>query len=181
MRIKAGIPSFKEIDIDVPKNTRLIDLKKKLCKKIGIEPDLTKLLLEGNVLDEEKRVGNSLKEFSKLEIDYLWSRQLIMWGIEGQKRIRNSTVFIAGAGAIGNEVTKNLAMLGIKRLIIVDNDKVELSNINRMIFFEREDVIAAIKESRPIEEKVKEKYGNWWAVEAADHGVESGRAGPETA
>ena len=55
---------------------------------------------------------------SKLEIDYLWSRQLIMWGIEGQKRIRNSTVFIAGAGALGNEVTKNLAMLGIKRLII---------------------------------------------------------------
>jgi adenylyltransferase/sulfurtransferase len=165
MKIKAAIPSFKEIEIDVPKNTRLVDLKKKLCRKIGIEPDLTKLLLEGNVLDEEKRVGNSLKELSKLEIDYLWSRQLIMWGIEGQKRIRNSTVFIAGAGALGNEVAKNLAMLGIKRLIIVDNDKVELSNINRMIFFERNDV--GRSKAKVLAEKVNKRfpYVEVWASE----------------
>ncbi|MCZ2845318.1 MAG: ThiF family adenylyltransferase [Candidatus Bathyarchaeota archaeon] len=165
MKIKAVIPSFKEIEIDVPKNTRLVDLKKKLCRKIGIEPDLTKLLLKGNVLDEEKRVGNSFKELSKLEIDYLWSRQLIMWGIKGQKRIRNSTVFIAGAGALGNEVAKNLAMLGIKRLIIVDNDKVELSNINRMIFFERNDV--GRSKAKVLAEKVNKRfpYVEVWASE----------------
>jgi molybdopterin/thiamine biosynthesis adenylyltransferase len=165
LRIKAIIPSFKEIEIDVPKNTMLIDLKKKLCKKIGIEPDLTKLLLEGDVLDEQKRVDNSLKEFSKLEIDYLWARQLIMWGTEGQKSIRNSTVFIAGAGAIGNEVAKNLAMLGIKRLIIVDNDKVELSNINRMIFFERGDV--GISKAKVLAEKINKRfpYVEVWASE----------------
>jgi adenylyltransferase/sulfurtransferase len=165
MKIKAVIPSFKEIEIDVQKNTKLLDLKKKLCKKIGIEPDLTKLLLEGNVLDEKKRVGDSLKELLKLEIDYLWSRQLIMWGIEGQKRIRNSTVFIAGAGAIGNEVAKNLAMLGIKRLIIIDNDKVELSNINRMIFFERDDV--GKSKAKVLAEKINKRfpYVEVWASE----------------
>ncbi len=165
MKIKAVIPSFKEIEIDVQKNSKLIDLKKKLCKKIGIEPDLTKLLLEGNVLDEEKRISDSLKELSKLEIDYLWSRQLIMWGIKGQKRIRNSTVFIAGAGALGNEVAKNLAMLGIKRLIIIDNDKVELSNINRMIFFEREDV--GKSKAKVLAEKIYKRfpYVEVWASE----------------
>jgi molybdopterin/thiamine biosynthesis adenylyltransferase len=45
-------------------------------------------------------------------------------------------VLIAGAGAIGNEVAKNLAMLGVKELLIVDNDAVELSNTSRMIFFD---------------------------------------------
>lgn len=39
----------------------------------------------------------------------------------------------------------------------------------------------AIKGARPIEEKIKEKYGNWWSAQAADYGIENERAGPETA
>ncbi len=46
---------------------------------------------------------------------------------------------------------------------------------------EKKDVQHAIHESRSIEEKLKERYGNWWATEAADHGVKSEKAGPETA
>jgi len=45
----------------------------------------------------------------------------------------------------------------------------------------KKDAEAAIKESRPIEEKVREKYGSWWAAEAADHGLKSEKVGPETA
>jgi ATP-dependent Lon protease len=45
----------------------------------------------------------------------------------------------------------------------------------------RKDVEVAIKESRPIEEKLREKYGNWWAAESADFGVKTEKAGPETA
>lgn len=39
----------------------------------------------------------------------------------------------------------------------------------------------AIKESKPIEEKLREKYGNWYSAEVADYGVRTDRAGPETA
>ncbi|MFH0737095.1 MAG: Lon-insertion domain-containing protein, partial [Candidatus Micrarchaeota archaeon] len=46
---------------------------------------------------------------------------------------------------------------------------------------ERKDVEAAIKESRPIEEKLREKYGSWYSAEVADFGVRSEKAGPETA
>ncbi|MEW6722038.1 MAG: ATP-binding protein [Candidatus Micrarchaeota archaeon] len=45
----------------------------------------------------------------------------------------------------------------------------------------RKDVEVAIKESRPIEEKLREKYGNWYAAEIADFGVKTEKAGPETA
>lgn len=48
-------------------------------------------------------------------------------------------------------------------------------------FIERKDVEIAIKESRPIEEKLREKYGNWWSAEVADYGVRTEKAGPETA
>jgi ATP-dependent Lon protease len=46
---------------------------------------------------------------------------------------------------------------------------------------DRKDVAGAIKESRSLEEKLRERYGNWWATEAADHGVKNEKAGPETA
>lgn len=156
MRIKAIIPSFKEFEIDTSKETVIHDFKEKLCKKIEIEPELTKLLFKGRVLNEKEKVGDSLSDSDKLEVDYIWARQLILWGIEGQRRIRNSTIFIAGAGALGNEVVKNLAMLGIKRLIIVDNDIVELSNTNRMIFFDRGDV--GKPKARVLAEKINKKF-----------------------
>jgi ATP-dependent Lon protease len=48
-------------------------------------------------------------------------------------------------------------------------------------FIEPKDVEIAIRESRPIEDKLREKYGNWWSAEVADYGVRSEKAGPETA
>jgi ATP-dependent Lon protease len=46
---------------------------------------------------------------------------------------------------------------------------------------EKKDVVIAIKESRPIEEKLREKYGSWYSAEVADFGVRTEKAGPETA
>ena len=46
---------------------------------------------------------------------------------------------------------------------------------------QKKDIEKAIKDAKPIEEKIREKYGNWWAAESADFGVKSDKAGPETA
>ncbi len=53
--------------------------------------------------------------------------------------VRAATVMIVGLGALGNEVAKNLALLGIGRLIIVDRDTVELSNLSRSVLFRESD------------------------------------------
>lgn len=50
-------------------------------------------------------------------------------------RLSNLTVAVVGAGALGNEVIKNLALLGCGTLWIVDRDSVELSNLTRSILF----------------------------------------------
>jgi len=42
---------------------------------------------------------------------------------------------VVGAGALGNEVTKNLALLGVRRVTVIDRDYVESSNLTRSILF----------------------------------------------
>lgn len=56
-----------------------------------------------------------------------------------QERLRKARVLVIGAGAIGNEVIKNLALLGIGHLVIADMDTIELSNLSRSVLFRAED------------------------------------------
>jgi amino acid adenylation domain-containing protein len=62
-----------------------------------------------------------------------YSRQMLLdgWGIEGQERLKSSTVFVAGAGGSGSPLIQQLALCGFGTIIICDFDEVELSNLNR--------------------------------------------------
>jgi len=140
MRIKATVPGFRQIEKEVDSKKTVKDLKRVLCAELDIEPSLTRLLLNGEIIPEKSKISK-LKSFDDaIVVDYIWARHLIAWGTEGQRKIKLATVLLAGAGAIGNEVSKNLAMLGLGRLFVVDRDIVELSNVSRMIFFKRADL-----------------------------------------
>lgn len=65
--------------------------------------------------------------------DRYQSQRLIPWW--NQDRLARARVLVVGAGAIGNEVLKNLALLGIGHLTIVDMDVVETMNLSRSILF----------------------------------------------
>ena len=56
-----------------------------------------------------------------------------------QEVVRNATVMVVGAGALGNEVLKNLALMGIGNLLIVDFDTIEDSNLSRSVLFRESD------------------------------------------
>lgn len=62
-----------------------------------------------------------------------YSRQLLIenWGERGQLKIKNTVVFVAGAGGSGSAVLMQLTQLGFGKIIICDFDSVELSNLNR--------------------------------------------------
>jgi molybdopterin/thiamine biosynthesis adenylyltransferase len=69
-------------------------------------------------------------------VDFLrYARQMLIdgWGEQGQKKLKNSTVFIAGAGGLGSPVSIYLAVAGIGKIIICDFDSVEVTNLNRQI------------------------------------------------
>jgi adenylyltransferase/sulfurtransferase len=50
-------------------------------------------------------------------------------------RIRKTRALVVGAGALGNEVTKNLAMMGVASIIVLDRDTVETANLTRSVFY----------------------------------------------
>ncbi|MFX0094171.1 MAG: ThiF family adenylyltransferase [Candidatus Hodarchaeota archaeon] len=56
-------------------------------------------------------------------------------GRDNLKALQNAKVLLVGAGAVGNEVSKNLGLLGVGTIHLVDFDKVTKSNLNRCVFF----------------------------------------------
>jgi molybdopterin/thiamine biosynthesis adenylyltransferase len=56
-----------------------------------------------------------------------------------QARLTRAKVLVVGAGALGNEVIKNLALLGIGHLAIADMDTIEISNLTRSALFRESD------------------------------------------
>ncbi len=67
--------------------------------------------------------------FARLEAIEWWDQALLA----------RSRVLVIGAGALGNEVIKNLALLGVGHVAIADMDRVELSNLSRSILFRESD------------------------------------------
>lgn len=57
-----------------------------------------------------------------------------------QKPLQQATAIIVGMGALGNEVSRLLAMAGVGKLILCDPDRIEISNLSRTILFRDSDV-----------------------------------------
>ena len=62
--------------------------------------------------------------------------RLIAWW--DQQRISAAKIMVVGAGALGNEVLKNLALLGVGTIHIVDFDQVQPSNLTRSVLFRQQ-------------------------------------------
>ena len=64
--------------------------------------------------------------------------RLIPWW--DQERLSNANIMVVGAGAIGNELIKNLTLLGIGKILIVDMDAIENTNLTRSVLYRAKDV-----------------------------------------
>lgn len=60
-----------------------------------------------------------------------FSRTQLLIGETGLTNLKKSTILVFGIGGVGSHCTEALARSGVGRLILVDNDQVALSNINR--------------------------------------------------
>lgn len=64
-----------------------------------------------------------------------YKRQISVIGEQGQELINNAAIMIVGLGGIGSPVAQYLTAAGVGKLILVDNDRVDLSNLHRQILF----------------------------------------------
>jgi len=69
-----------------------------------------------------------------------YKRQILLFGEEGQERLKKSHIFIAGAGGLGSPIAIYLAVAGIGTITIVDMDIVDQSNLNRQILHYDRDI-----------------------------------------
>jgi molybdopterin/thiamine biosynthesis adenylyltransferase len=64
--------------------------------------------------------------------------RLITWW--DQERLRGAQVIVIGAGALGNEILKNLVLLGVRLILVIDRDRIEYSNLSRSVLYRPDDV-----------------------------------------
>jgi len=57
-----------------------------------------------------------------------------------QEKLRSAKILVVGAGALGNEILKNFALLGIGHVLVIDLDTIELSNLSRSVLFRPGDI-----------------------------------------
>jgi DNA-binding transcriptional regulator YhcF (GntR family) len=72
-----------------------------------------------------------------LQTDRLGTFDFISWW--EREKVQQAKVLVVGAGALGNEVIKNLALMGVGHLFIVDFDTIEAANLSRSVLFRESD------------------------------------------
>ena len=75
-----------------------------------------------------------------------YSRQLLLdgFGVEGQRRLRDSRVIVVGAGGLGSPVAYYLAAAGVGTIALADGDRVDLSNLQRQILHTTADLASEL-------------------------------------
>jgi len=86
-------------------------------------------------MEENKTIELTSADFAEDRYSRL---RLIPWW--DQEKLKNACILVVGAGAIGNELIKNLALLGIGSILIVDMDQIEQTNLTRSVLFRAGDV-----------------------------------------
>ncbi|MGN6369994.1 MAG: ThiF family adenylyltransferase [Phycisphaerae bacterium] len=85
-----------------------------------------------------------------------YNRQML-WapiGIEGQKKLKASKVLLVGCGALGTVLGNLLARAGVGHLTIVDRDFIEITNLQRQILFDHDDIEQNLPKSVAAQKKI---------------------------
>jgi molybdopterin/thiamine biosynthesis adenylyltransferase len=84
-------------------------------------------------------------------------RQTIFPGIgeDGQRKLLEARVLIAGCGATGTVVANHLARAGIGHLTVVDRDFIELNNLQRQLLYDEKDLAANLPKAIAAERKLR--------------------------
>lgn len=77
---------------------------------------------------------------TKRDKENIFQRQKLMFTAAEQNKIHDLTVLIAGAGGLGTHQAVELQRLGVKKIYLVDYDRVEASNLSRQILYGRGEI-----------------------------------------
>ena len=96
--------------------------------------------------DKVKVVGNHFKITFNEQIYNTYQNKNILrrtietWGVDEQLKISRMTVGVVGVGSVGSMVGENLARIGIGNIILIDYDKIEEHNLDRLLYATKKDI-----------------------------------------
>jgi len=92
-----------------------------------------------------------------MTMDPRYQRQTLLptIGEAGQRRLTASAALIVGCGALGSVAAELLARAGVGRLVIVDRDVVELTNLHRQVLFDEADAAEALPKAEAARRKLE--------------------------
>ncbi|KAH0303129.1 hypothetical protein KCU71_g10768, partial [Aureobasidium melanogenum] len=70
----------------------------------------------------------------------LYDRQIRLWGVQAQERMRSANILLISVKALGTEIAKNLILNGIGSLTIVDSEQVTEDDLGAQYFVREEDI-----------------------------------------
>ncbi|MET1160455.1 MAG: HesA/MoeB/ThiF family protein [Thermoprotei archaeon] len=79
------------------------------------------------------------EKLSKEEFER-YDRQIPVIGLENQLKLKNSSVLVVGLGGLGSAVSYYLAAAGVGKLVLVDRENVEISNLQRQVLYTVNDI-----------------------------------------
>ena len=88
-----------------------------------------------SIIPEKDKIFQNVK---KKKIRNRYEDLISVFGEKIVKMIQNLNIFLAGAGAVGCELLKNISLLGIPSGLVIDDDNIEISNLNRQFLFQEE-------------------------------------------
>ncbi|KAF9918126.1 SUMO-activating enzyme subunit 1 [Linnemannia zychae] len=90
----------------------------------------------------------------------LYDRQIRLWGLEAQHRMRNASILIAGMRALSNEVCKNIILAGVGSITILEHESVTEEDLGAQFLLRHDDIghnrgEAAAEKARHLNPRVK--------------------------
>ncbi len=85
-----------------------------------------------------------------------YHRQMLLpgFGEAGQRKLLGATALVVGCGALGTVIANMLARAGVGHLVIVDRDFIEMTNLQRQVLFDEDDVANAIPKAEAARAKI---------------------------
>lgn len=111
--------------------------------------DVINVLDDSYLLDDARTLPTNMNDYELKR----WSRNFEFFGAycrinenkyDHQKKLKDTKVVILGLGGLGSHIVYDLVALGVLNIRAVDFDRIELSNLNRHLFY-REDDIGKLK------------------------------------
>lgn len=127
-----GYPALLQITEGIPVGALVLgtnSIQADLWYSDGSRVSLTETIIIGNTI---KRLYPERKK-THGRIDDRYSRQIDMFGEQGQQILGQCHVGIIGSGGVGSLVAEYLSRLGVGEVTLVDNDRMESSNLSRVV------------------------------------------------